>query len=443
MFPYDRRLRDHQHDHGHQDHDFEEALPKNTDPAQESLAAALQSGFNVLRFIMVALVVLYFASGWFQVNPGEQGVIVRFGELRINNAPGEYEGTPVFGEGVHFSFPRPIDVPIKLTGTNEKLEVVSFSPPLRGGSDEPIPNFADLDLRARLRPVDKLQPGTDGTMITGDRGLTHGVWSVEFRVADAASYVENIGESEAAISPIITRLFENAVIRTVASMPVERVVRTQRDDTLGDFTRRVRTRLQRELDALDSGVAVINVDAKTAEPGMVRRAFLQVTDARADRQKNLDEARQERTRILSAAAGPEEKYEALLTAIRAYGAAQQAGASVGELEQMRAAIDELLLKAEGEVSVRIRRANAMATQQRERISNEFAEYQAALATWRQHPEATVLRLWTHMRERVFANIDLETLFLPDADIIEILTGRDQQRAIEADTRRYREEVPIE
>ena len=94
----------HQHDHPGHDHDHpHEHAPEAltfSDPAQESLSQALRAGFNVLRVLMIVLLVAYIMSGWFEVGTGQQGLIVGWGKLRLNEG-GESanKGTPIFDSG--------------------------------------------------------------------------------------------------------------------------------------------------------------------------------------------------------------------------------------------------------------------------------------------------------------------------------------------------------
>jgi len=135
------------------------------DPAQESLSQALRAGFNVLRVIMVVLLVAYLLSGLFQVNPGEQGLIVRFGKLRTTADGQSY----VFREGWHASLPDPFEEKIRISGQNYKVRLETFSFPLKEAEQKK--ELSDIDLSTAVPGRDKLKPGVDCTMISGDRNL--------------------------------------------------------------------------------------------------------------------------------------------------------------------------------------------------------------------------------------------------------------------------------
>jgi membrane protease subunit HflK len=407
------------------------------DPAQESLSQALRAGFNVLRVIMVVLLVFYFLSGWFQVNPGEQGVVARFGKLRVNqDGSSDFFRTPVFDEGWHWFLPDPFDEKIRLSGQNFKAHIYAFCFPL-----EPTDigkELSDIDLTKLVFTKDKLQPGVDGTMLTGDRNLSHGLFAVEYRIEDAARFVQNVGETRQEFEKLLRRLTENAVVRTVAGMPVERVIRIQTEEAQADFTLEVKRRLSEELARLETGVTVVNVEARTVEPGSVREAFLAVSDAKSQRKEKESEAERRANRILSKAAGPREKYGALLEAIEAYGAAQAAGSDEAHLEELRARIDQQLDQAEGEVAVRLRQAQSRANEIRERVQREYREFVDYRNLYRKYPEVTTVREWVRMRDAILSSDENEIFFVPEADEIEIITNRDLQRQVEKDIKRYQE-----
>src|SRR6185436_8575531 len=76
------------------------------DPANQSLADALRKSFHVLKFLMLVLVVLYFLSGFFTVNPSEVGLKLRYGRVVGTGAATE---NPVLGPGWHWSWPYPFE----------------------------------------------------------------------------------------------------------------------------------------------------------------------------------------------------------------------------------------------------------------------------------------------------------------------------------------------
>lgn len=421
------------HSHGAgshtRDHSHGPATP--FDPAQESLSQALRAGFRVLSVIMVVLLVAYFLSGLFQVQPGEQGLIARMGKLRINDtADSPFAGTPVFGPGWHPALPDPFDEKIPISGAAFKLQIDSFCFHREG--DERSKSLAET-----LPQRDSMKPDVDGYMVSGDRNLSHALWTVEYRITAADKFVQRVGDRAAAGEPLLRRLTEAAVVRTVASMPIEELTRTNATKATADFTLMVRRRLVDDLAALDVGVTVDRINAETIEPGRVREAFIKVTNAQNKRETEISQARTEAERILQQTAGPE--YAKLLDAIERYGAAQATGASDARLGEMRAEIDAQLDRSAGDVATRLGDAQSRANETRERARREVAQFERYYDAYRKAPELTTVRLWVRMREAILSSKSNEVFFLPSAlKTIEILANRDPQRLLDMEREQYQE-----
>lgn len=401
------------------------------DPAQESLSQALRTGFNLLRVIMIFLVVAYFLSGLFQVGPGQQGLIARLGKLRTNtSAAAQRKGTAVFGPGWHVSLPDPFDEKILISGATHSLQVDTFLYKRRA-ADEGKPVAEAVPQR------DKIDPAVDGTMITGDRNLAHGLWTVEYRIEDAERFVRNIGERPKAFEPMLKRLLEAAVVETVAGLSVERVTVRRVDRDVADFTQTVKRRVQDQLLRFDTGVVVDKVTAETVEPGSVRDAFIDVTRAQNERNKSISDAKNQRVRILSQTAGVKTQYEPLLAAIDAYGHAQASGADESTLQELRDAINARLEQAGGQVAARLREAQSRASELRQKVEQEYVNFDKQRDRFKQSPRAVAALLWTDMRTAILQNKQNELFYVPDASLIEILTNRDEEKAIQREAERLK------
>lgn len=420
---------DHHHHHHFHSHADADAPPLElVDPAQQSLVSALRSSFAILRLIMIVLVVLYLASGVFRIGPGEQGLIVRLGEL-VNNPD---SGRPVFTQGwIWWALPEPFDQKIRIPGTVQRLQIDTF---MFQRTRKDIDDQTDL---AVLRPLGgQIQPGRDGMMLTGDKSLSHGIWELEFRVDDAAQYVRHVIPAE--LNPLLRRLFETAILKEVSYRRVEDVVINR----TAEIANRVRARVQAELDELQIGITVLNVIPRTIVPAQVAPEFTAVTNAENEMKQAESRARQRKEEILSQTAGA--SYELLLAAIRAYGAAQVAEASAEALAALRFEIEGLLVRAEGEVARTIRQGEAAGSMEREQIRREFEEFQYWLAQYRQFPVATLLHLWKEMRVAVLSQPGNELFWVsPDMDIIEVIVNRDPERRLEAERRRLSGELGVQ
>ncbi|MBI5865429.1 MAG: hypothetical protein HZB38_13165, partial [Planctomycetes bacterium] len=280
---------DHDHEHGHY-HPPHDSLPPSSysDPGAESLNQALRSGFNVLRVLMIALLLAYAASGWFKINPNEQGLIVRFGKLRENAAAdSQMPSRNVFGPGSHFSLPDPFDQKIRVSIASETFRDERFCFQI-------MPDNRGKSLESIMPQVEKLTPGVQGAMFSGDRNLSHAVFTLEYRVTNAEKFVRNVGEDVREDAQRLLRHFaDDAVTRVAAGLQVERLLRQGKTDQ-ADFALDVRRQINEMLAQFDAGLEVNKVTPDTIEPGMVRQAFLGVTRVQNEAKQAEAEARAER-----------------------------------------------------------------------------------------------------------------------------------------------------
>src|SRR6476620_605149 len=77
--------------------------PMHDDVGSQALGDALKSSFFIVKFIMVGLVLLFLASGFFTVKEGYKAVVLRFG-----NPVGQGQNA-LLGPGSHWAGPAPID----------------------------------------------------------------------------------------------------------------------------------------------------------------------------------------------------------------------------------------------------------------------------------------------------------------------------------------------
>lgn len=406
------------HDHGHSHgHGLAATVEPILDPAQESLVQALHSGFWVLRIIMVVLIVAYLLSGAFKVESGEQWLVVRLGKLVVGA-----DGSPVIKSGVHFGLPDPFDEKIKLPGLQNRLTIDSFS--FKRRDEDRGKTLAESSPSSDL-----IKPGEDGAMITGDKNLSHGVWTIEYVIRDGKLFVTNVGESIADFEPLLRSMAQTAIIHATAGRRVEDVTRTVSVVSID-----VRSRLQKLLDSMQCGVDVNNVTAETIEPQSVKTAFATATAALSERDRSVQQAQQIANETLNQAAGTQ--HEGLLRAIEEYGAAQATGADEKRLGELRGSIETQLASAGGEVARALQQADGRANEILGAVRREFDEYRLLIDDYRRDPEVLLLRQWVRMRDEVLASKLNEMFFLPRSGVLDIQTNRDPLRELERDRQRY-------
>ncbi len=85
------------------------------DSSSQALAEALRGSFNVVKFLMLVLVVIFIGSGFFTVGQQERAVI-----LRLGKPLGEGEKA-LLNPGPHWAWPYPIDEVVKVPITEVQI----------------------------------------------------------------------------------------------------------------------------------------------------------------------------------------------------------------------------------------------------------------------------------------------------------------------------------
>src|SRR5438094_904263 len=104
--------------------DNPDSLPPETplDAGSQALSEALRSSFAIVKVVMVILLAVFLASGFFTVGPQQRAIILRLGRPI---AQGEQA---LLGPGLHFSLPYPIDAHeiVSITGIQQVKSTVGW-----------------------------------------------------------------------------------------------------------------------------------------------------------------------------------------------------------------------------------------------------------------------------------------------------------------------------
>jgi membrane protease subunit HflK len=216
--------------------------------------------FNMIGLVGVALLILYFALGVYQVNEQEKGVVLRFGEA------------------------QPIII----------LPGLHWNPPL---IDQVL-----LENVTRVR-----SSAHDSEMLTEDENIVKVKMTVQYVISDIKKYKLNVKNPDQSL----LQATESALRHVVGSTEMHQVLTEGREQLAYD----VRDRIQTYMDDYGTGIQATQVNIEeTAPPDAVRAAFDDVIRAREDevRLRNeadayanqvIPEARGEAQRLLEEAQG--------------------------------------------------------------------------------------------------------------------------------------------
>lgn len=259
--------------------DFEELLRRGQDRIRSAFPGGMSGGRGILILVAIAIVV-WLLSGFYRVQPDEQGVVLQFGRYIGTTSP-----------GLNYHLPAPIQTVQTPTVTRvNRLEVGLRS--LGEGRG---------NLAARDVPEESL-------MLTGDENIVDIDFTIFWRIKDAADFLFNVRNPENSV-----KLAGESAMREVIGQTQIQSALTEGRNAIEIATRE---RLQKLLDSYGAGIAVQQVQLlKVDPPQPVIDAFIDVQRARADLERLRNEAEAYRNDILPRARGNAER---MIQEARAY-----------------------------------------------------------------------------------------------------------------------------
>ena len=209
-----------------------------------------------------AVVLLWLASGFYQVQPNEEGVVLRFGAYADTTTP-----------GLHYHLPYPIENVRKVNITQER----------------------SINLGVQEQNV-SANTFTESHMLTGDENIVDINLTIVWRIENAKDYVFNMQNPDQTV-----RVAAQSVLREIVGqskmMPIISGDRGKvEDDT--------KEELQKVLDEYGAGIRIVRVKLQKADPPkQVVDAFNEVQRAKADMERFKNEAEAYRNEILPKSRG--------------------------------------------------------------------------------------------------------------------------------------------
>ena len=275
---------------------------KKSDPLEDVLRQAQSQFKNLmpssgLRNIVLAALLLFVAwQSAFIVAPDEEGVVMRF-------------GTPVraVGPGPHFKIPILEGVLQPKVAKLHRVEV-GFRTDRQG--------------RTQMIPQEAL-------MLTGDMNILAIEFIVQYKIKEAREYLFNVAE----IHETIGKAAEASMREVVGKSKIDEALTTGK----AEIQQGTMVLLQSILDQYQAGVQIAAIQLQDVDPPeAVAAAFKDVTNAKEDREKLINQAQGYRNDII-----PKAKGEAAQLVNRAKGFAQaRLNRAQGEANRFLATLKE-------------------------------------------------------------------------------------------------------
>ncbi|MCK5779258.1 MAG: FtsH protease activity modulator HflK [Rhodospirillales bacterium] len=262
---------------GMQPPDLEETLRR----AQEKVKRLLPGGPGGAKgivLILIAVVAIWLGSGFYRVQPEQQGVELLFGQYVQQTQP-----------GLNYWMPSPIGT--VYTPNVTRVNTIQIGYRGEGGGSR-----AQRDV-----PSESL-------MLTGDQNVVDIDFDIQWQIKDAANFLFNIRDPEGTVKIAA----ESSLREVVGQATLENVLTSGRQKVEAD-TQKL---LQQILDDYGAGILITQTKLQVADPPQeVIDAFNDVQRARQDQERLVNEANAYKNDIVPRAKGEAEKR---LAAAKAY-----------------------------------------------------------------------------------------------------------------------------
>jgi modulator of FtsH protease HflK len=273
-----------EHEHPKDELNRPAAAPPETplDAGSQALSEALRSSFGIIKVVMVLLLLVFLASGFFTVGPQERAIIIRLGR-----PVGEGEKA-LLGPGPHWSWPYPIDeyVKVPITSVQKVRSTVGwyFTTPEaeQAGNDYPA-----LPVTT---PINSL---VDGYVLTADKNIVHTRATLTYHIERPIDFVFNFVNA----SNMVQSALDNALLAVASGYNVDDIL--TRD--VAGFKDALRKRVIEHVKNQELGIAVEECLVESRAPRQLIDAFRSVVEAEVKRGTVVSEARGYETRVVSKA----------------------------------------------------------------------------------------------------------------------------------------------
>jgi membrane protease subunit HflK len=264
----------------------------------------LKNSWKLIALAVVALFVLLGVySSYFIVQPEEEAVVKRFGQVIAIRQP-----------GLHFKLPFGIDSATMVPTARVLKEEFGFRSVGAGDRTQ-----YQKDARHR----------EESLMLTGDLKVIDVEWVVQYRVADPNSFLHVARDPRQTLRDI-----SEAVMRRIVGNSLGSDVLTEKRVQVSN---QAREELQKALDSFGLGVAISTIELQdVTPPEMVKPAFNEVNQAEQERERMINEAEKRRNQVIPRAEGQANQ---IIAEAQGY-AARRVNQARGETERFSAILEE-------------------------------------------------------------------------------------------------------
>ena len=220
---------------------------------------------QLISLITLGFITLWLASGFYKINPDENGIVLYFGKFYSVATP-----------GLNYYAPYPFGELIKKSVTTVNTEEFGYN------SNKDSNKKRNLD--------------AESLMLTGDENIVDIEFQVQWQISNIEEFSFNVAEPHLTIR----KAAESAMREVIARTPISEAL----SDGKSKIEQATRELLQNSLNSYKSGVRVVLVQLRRVDPpSQVIDAFRDVQTAKADKEKEINQAQAYSNDIIPRARG--------------------------------------------------------------------------------------------------------------------------------------------
>jgi len=264
---------------GQQPPDLEELLRRSQEKVKSLFPGGGPSSVGGKGLVLVGLAILglWLASGIYTVQPDEQGLVTRFGQLDRTTGP-----------GLRYHLPAPIEAVERVPVTRVNRVEIGFR------------SAGQTTTTTTTRAGASRDVSDEALMLTGDENIIDINFVVLWRIGSAADFRFNVRDPENTVKAAAESVMREIIGQTPI---VEATTEGRRAIEL-----RAREQLQVLMDEYGTGILIDEVQLQKADPpAEVIDSFRDVQRAQADRERAQNEAEAFANDIIPRARGEAER----------------------------------------------------------------------------------------------------------------------------------------
>ena len=230
---------------------------------------------RLLLLVVILLPLLaWLSTGFFIVEPDQEALIIRFGKYHTT-----------VSSGLSYKFPDPIDKAIKVSVTAINRELIGLRTQAIGG--------------IKSEDINKINIQEESQMLTGDENIIDMHFFVQWKIKDSYNYIfktrDNILDANT-----LRVTAESAMREVIGLVKLNEAISEQRQD----IEKQAKVILQKMLDDYQTGIEVVNLGILYSYvPTEVKDAYRDIQAAKADKEREINQAYAYRNDILPKARG--------------------------------------------------------------------------------------------------------------------------------------------